>query len=192
MAGIKIINTEILSDKKYTLKQIAFERPNLKGEKELRKNEIYFRPDAAAVLLINAERNTMLFTRQLRIATYFNGNPTGYLTEVCAGLIDEGETPGQTAIREAEEETGYAVQNLTKIGQVYTSVGALTEIVHLFTATYSHENQIGEGGGKEGEGEDIELIELSFDDVYEKMDQGLFTDSKTLLLLQHHFLNNPR
>jgi GDP-mannose pyrophosphatase NudK len=192
MADINILNTATLSDKRYPLKQVTFERPDLKGEIIQKKNEIYFRPDAVAVLMIDASRETILFTKQFRIATYLNGNPTGYVMEACAGLIDEGETPEQTAVREVDEETGYAIQNLIKVGQVYTSVGALPEIVHLFTATYSSANQHGEGGGKEGEGEDIELVELTFDDAYKKLKHGEFIDSKTVLLLQHYFLNNPR
>lgn len=192
MADIRIVNTETLSEKKYPLKQVTFERPDLKGEIIQKKNEIYFRPDAVAILLVNESRGTMLFTKQFRIATYLNGNKTGYLLEACAGLIDEGETPEQTAVREADEETGYAIQNLVKAGQAYTSVGALTEIVHLFTATYSEESKHGEGGGAEGEGEDIELVEMTFDDAYSKLKQGEFIDAKTILLLQHYFLNNPR
>lgn len=122
--------------------------------------------------------------------TYLNGNETGYLVEACAGLIDEGESPEETAYREVDEETGYPIRDLQKVGDVYTSAGGITEFQHLYIAAYDSKGEHGEGGGLEEEGEDIELVEMSFDEARKALQNKEFADAKTILLLQHYFLNS--
>lgn len=123
------------------------------------------------------------------LPTFLNGSEKGYLLETCAGLIDEGETPEQAARREVEEDR-YPVTELTKIGGVYSSAGGITEFLHLFTAKYDHSAAHGTGGGKAGEGEDIALVLISFDEACEQLQQGMIRDAKTLILLQHYFRNS--
>ncbi|HEY0244272.1 MAG TPA: NUDIX hydrolase [Mucilaginibacter sp.] len=190
MATIQILNKETLSKKKYLLQNITFEKPDNAGKFHKQEKEIYFRPDAVAVLLVDNNNEKILLTKQFRLPTFLNHSDTGYLVETCAGLIDEDETPEQAAIREVEEETGYQITGLEKIGGVYTSAGGITEYLYLFTAQYDNTSQHGEGGGKAGEGEDIELIEMTLNDAREKLKQGWFIDAKTMLLLQHYFLNH--
>ena len=170
------------------LKYITYKKPDAEGKSKELKAEVYFRPDATAVLLYNTDQQKFLLTRQFRLASFLNGNTTGYLTETCAGLIDEGETPEQTAIREVSEELGYEINNIKKIGAVYTSAGGVTEYIHLFIAAYNSEKKAGQGGGLPEEGEEIEAVELSFSDAREMLKQGKINDAKTVMLLQHYFL----
>jgi GDP-mannose pyrophosphatase NudK len=123
------------------------------------------------------------------LPTFLNGSESGYLVETCAGLIDKGETPEQAAHREVEEETGYPIIELNKIGGVYTSAGGITEFVHLFVADYDSSGSHAKGGGKKGEGEDIELLETPFEDARQQLVSGAVTDAKTFLLLQYYFMN---
>lgn len=190
MAEIQITNRETLSERKFPLKYFTYQKPDSKGVMQSHENEIYYRPDAVAVLLFNAEQKKFLLTRQFRLATYLNGNDEGYLIEACAGLIDEGETPEQAGIREVNEELGYQIKDLTPIAAMYSSGGGITERVHLFIAPYTEDMQQGAGGGLPEEKEDISSIELNFDEAYEKLKQGVFNDAKTLILLQHYFLYN--
>lgn len=154
-------------------------------------NEVYFRPDAVAVLLVDAKAQTFLLARQFRLPAFLNGSEKGYLVETCAGLIDEAETPEQAARREVEEELGYPISGLEKIGGIYTSAGGITEFVHLFIADYHAKSDHTQGGGKASEGEDIELVTLSFSDARGQVKSGAIRDAKTLLLLQHYFLTMP-
>ncbi len=188
MADIQILKKEDLSNRKYLLQSISYLKYNKQGEAHEMKAEVYFRPDAVAVLLYNPAEQKFLLTQQFRMPVYLNTSDTGHLTEACAGLIDEGEAPEQTAIREAEEETGYKIAAPVKIGQVYTSAGGITELLHLFVATYDRKQQISEGGGAEGEGEDITLIEISYTEAKQLLQQGEILDAKTMILLQHFFL----
>ena len=188
MENIRVFNQEILSDKKYPLKEISFEKPGKNGQAIRQLHEIYYRPDAVAVLMIDYQEQKILLTRQFRMPTYLNGNESGYLIEACAGLIDDMESPEEAVVREALEETGYKVFNLKKVGGVYPSAGGLTEFLHLFIAEYQSSGLHEDGGGLEEEGEHIENLEIGFNQALFKVKNGGFSDAKTLLLLQHFFL----
>lgn len=65
------------------------------------------------------------------------------------------------------------------------SPGSVTEILHFFIAEYSNDMKITDGGGLEEEGENIEVLELSFNDALSMIDTGEIKDAKTIMLLQH-------
>ena len=188
MSTIQIITRETLSEKKYPLKYFSFEKPDADGVFHNVQKEVYFRPDAVAVLLIDRQQQKLLLTKQFRLPAFLNGSDTGYLVEACAGLIDENETPEQTAIREVEEETGYQIKDPERIAGGYSSPNGTTEFMYLFLAEYTSDKDHPKFGGLKQEGEDIELIELDFAAAKEQLKQGAFRDIKTILLLQHFFL----
>jgi GDP-mannose pyrophosphatase NudK len=190
MENIKIIDRKVLTDETYRLEEIIFTKPGLDGKVHEQKNEIYFRPDAVAVLLIDKQKEEFILARQIRLPVFLNPQKfsDGYLIEACAGLIEEGEDPKEAVIREAKEETGFEIHDPKKVGEIYTSAGGLTEYLHLYLAEINSDEQQEDGGGAEGEGEDIELIRLSFSDAEQRIGSGQVDDAKTLLLLQHYFL----
>ncbi len=73
--------------------------------------------------------------------TYINGNPDGLLIETCAGLL-ELDNPEDCIKREAEEETGYKVDQVQKLFEAYMSPGSVTEIIHFFAAEYAQDMQV--------------------------------------------------
>jgi GDP-mannose pyrophosphatase NudK len=188
MANVQILNKETLSERKFPLRNISYQKFTTTGETVDMEAEVYYRPDATAVLLYNPGQQIFLLTEQFRMPVYLNSSDTGLLTETCAGLIDEGETPEDAAIREAEEELGYKVKELAFAGKVYTSAGGITELVHLYTAAYTEADKVSDGGGAEGENEDITLVHLSYADARRMLQQGEIIDAKTMILLQHFFL----
>jgi len=105
------------------------------------------------------------------------------LVEVCAGLLD-GEDPETAIRREAEEETGFRVGPVSKVFEVYTSPGSVTEILHLYLASYSDTDRQAPGGGT-GDDEQIQVLELSAVEAWHWVADGRIRDAKTLLLLQH-------
>jgi len=189
MEAINIEDRKILSDASYRLEELSFTKPDLNGGKHTQTNEVYFRPDAVAVLLVDRAKQEFILARQFRLPAFLNqhGLADGYLMEACAGLIEDGESPEQAVIREAREETGFDMSDPVKIGRVYTSAGGITEYLHLFIAEVSGADQIAEGGGAEGEGEDIVLVRLGFDEALQGLAAAKINDAKTLLLLQHYF-----
>lgn len=65
------------------------------------------------------------------------------------------------------------------------SPGSVTEIIHFYTAEYSEEMKVNEGGGLVSEQEEIEVLELSLDKAMDMVDQGEIKDGKTIILLQY-------
>jgi GDP-mannose pyrophosphatase NudK len=187
MSTIQILSKQTLSQKKYLLQNISFEKPDSDGEFHTVQKEVYFRPDTVAVLLVDRENQQLLLTKQFRLPTFLNGNDSGYLIETCAGTIDENETPEQT-VREALEETGYEIKDLEKIGSGYLAPGGTTEFMHLFIANYVSEATHSKYWGLKEEGESIELVEYSFDEAKQKLMAGAFRDMKTMALLSRFFM----
>jgi len=124
--------------------------------------EVYTRRDAACILLYNTEKQSVVLTSQFRMPVYLNTNEEGMSIEVCAGLIDAGETPLDCVLRETEEELGYCLPMAKKIMEIYMSPGAITEKTHLFIAEYTPEMKINAGGGlEELNDDDIEALKGS-------------------------------
>jgi len=187
--NVHIEKTEILSDNWYTLKKVTFSIQKKDGTIEQQSREAYDRGNGAVILLYNKKSETIILTRQFRLPTFINGNPTGMLIEACAGLLDDND-PEDCIRRETEEETGYKISKAEKIFEAYMSPGSVTEILHFFIAEYSTEMKITEGGGLDEEGENIEVLELSIDKALEMIDSGEIKDAKTIMLLQYIRIKN--
>ncbi|MDQ6844858.1 MAG: NUDIX domain-containing protein, partial [Bacteroidota bacterium] len=144
----------------------------------------YDRGNGAAILLYNKEQKTVILTRQFRLPSFINGNKTGMLIEACAGLLDD-DNPEDCIRRETEEETGYKINEVTKIFEAYMSPGSVTEILYFFVAAYSHNMKVNEGGGIAYEQEDIEVLEINFTEAVTMIATGEIKDAKTILLIQY-------
>ena len=104
-------------------------------------------------------------------------------------MIEKDELPEQCIVRELEEEMGYRISEIEKFAEAYLSPAAITEYMHFFLDKYSPEMKVNEGGGIETEGEDIRVVELSFNEAREKLFSGEIHDTKTILLLQHAIIH---
>lgn len=181
---INIVETKLLSDNHYKLERITFDYEKPDGSTERQTREAYDRGNGAAILLYNIANRTVVLTRQFRLPTYLNGNPTGMLIETCAGLLEEDD-PAECIRRESVEETGYHVTEVKKVYETYMSPGAVTEILYLFIGEYLPEMKQSEGGGLASEHENIEVIEMPFSKAIELMETGEIRDAKTIMLLQY-------
>lgn len=185
--NVKILNKEILSSNWYKLYKYTYAITDDDGNELIQSREAYDRGNGATILLYNVARRTVILTRQFRLPSLVNGNESGMLVETCAGLLDL-DNPEECIRRETEEETGYRVQQVKKIFDVYMSPGSVTEILHFFTGEYSREQKVNAGGGVD-EDERIEVLELDFDRAYEMIATGEIRDAKTIILLQYAKLN---
>ena len=131
--------------------------------------EIIRHPGGAATVALDAQSRVCLL-RQYRHAA------DGWLWELPAGKLDPGERPEVTAQRELGEEAGLGAESWVSLGQMHSSPGVFTEVIHLFLArslsatTQSHETD--------------ELIEVHWVPLPQALDwclDGTISDAKTLI-----------
>ncbi|HET6173947.1 MAG TPA: NUDIX domain-containing protein [Gaiellales bacterium] len=182
-ARVRLHESEVLSHAWYTLKRVTYDYQRSDGAWVEQRREVYDRGNGATILLRDETRDTVLLTRQFRMPAYLNGHPDGMLIETPAGLLD-GEDPETAIRREAEEETGYRVDTVQRIGEYFMSPGSVTERIAFFTGSYRAGERVSEGGGVEGEGEDIEVLEVTLAEALAMIDSGEIIDAKTVLLLR--------
>ncbi len=89
--------------------------------------EIVRHPGGAAIVALDAEDRVCLL-RQYRHAA------GGWICELPAGKLEPGDRPLETARRELAEEAGVAAAAWEPLGDMISSPGVFTEVVHLFLA----------------------------------------------------------
>ena len=87
--------------------------------------EVIRHPGAAAMVPL-MDSGEVLLVRQYRYAT------GGWLVEVPAGKLDEGEAPEVCAARELEEEVGMKPAELLPLGWIWTTPGFTDERIWLY------------------------------------------------------------
>lgn len=134
---------------------------------------------AVVIVAIDADDRVLLID-QPRV-------PLGrHCLELPAGLIGddvEGDTIEAAAIRELEEETGYAADRIEEIGEFHSSPGMVTE---SFTLVRAHGlRKVGEGGGVSGEDIRIHFVPRAEVPAYvaARRAEGMAIDVKILLYL---------
>ena len=98
-------------------------------------------------------------------------------TEICAGVVEEGETPLQAAQRELEEETGYTGGEWEEIMIVSANPSIMDNLCHCFYAR----NVKKTNNQKLDDTEDIEVFLRSKEEVKEMLFVVLAVSLDTLL-----------
>lgn len=89
--------------------------------------EIVRHPGGAAVVAVDAEDRVCLL-RQYRHAA------GGWIRELPAGKLDDGEPGLSCARRELAEEVGMEAARWNRLGDYLSSPGVFTEVIHLYLA----------------------------------------------------------
>jgi len=179
---VEIKAEERLYDGFFKLDRITLRHERFDGGMSAAKDVLNLeRGDAAAVLLHDIERDMLIFAEQFRYAAH-ERTGQGWILDIVAGMIEEGETAEQVARREALEEGGYRLEDLESIATFFVSPGGTTERIHLFYAPVSASQRTTEGGGIGAE--DIRLMELPFDKAWARVEDGRICDAKTIIALQ--------
>jgi ADP-ribose pyrophosphatase len=144
--------------------------------------EIFLRHNAAAILLYDPQRDTLVLIEQFRLAAHLAGFPAWQL-EIVAGIIDKDEPAAAVARREAQEEAGLAViGDILPIHRFLPSPGGSTETVDLFCGRVD----AGNAGGIHGltdESEDIKVVVKSTDEAFTLLEAGKIQNAFTLIAL---------
>ncbi|MFI2364355.1 NUDIX domain-containing protein [Promicromonospora sp. NPDC019610] len=188
--GVVVRDVELTSQGWHVLRRTTYDYRRRDGRWETQQRETYDRGNGAVVLPYDVGRGRVLLTRQFRYPAYVNGHPDGMLVEAAAGLLDTDD-PDTAVRREAAEELGVTLGELTHVLDAYMSPGSVTERLHYYAAPYTPADRTGAGGGLEEDGEDIEVLEVPFAEALAMTRDGRIVDGKTILLLHWAALDGP-
>lgn len=133
--------------------------------------EFVVHPGAALVVPVLADGRLVL-ERQFRYPV------RRVMLEFPAGKIDAGETPLATAQRELVEEVGYTATSWRSLGTIHPEVGYSTEFIDVFEAT-----GLTHVGSRLDDGEFLEVVTMTEDELLTTFDCGGLTDGKTVAAL---------
>jgi ADP-ribose pyrophosphatase len=136
--------------------------------------EMIRHPGASAIVPFlsdpRGEDPQVLMIRQYRYAA------DGYLYEIPAGRLDQGENPRDCAVRELKEETGCTAEHFDHLLTMYTTPGFTDEKIHLFMAT-----GLVAGETKHEVDEFLDLHPMRLSRALEMVEAGEIQDAKTII-----------
>ena len=137
------------------------------------------RGDSVAAVVERREDGAILLTRQFRYPTLEHG--PGFLLELPAGSVEGDEEPVDALRRELIEELGYEAGPLEPIATFYVTPGGSSERVFLYATQIGDDDRVGDGGGLASEGEAIEIVAVSVDELLAMVADGTIEDAKTII-----------
>lgn len=129
--------------------------------------EYILHPGASMIIPI-LENGNVVMVKQYRHAV------KQVFLEFPAGKIDAGEKPLETAQRELKEETGFSGGVWRYLTTIHPVIGYADEKIDLFLAT-----DLKQTGAQLDDGEFLELVELSMDELMPMVRRGEVSDVKT-------------
>lgn len=124
------------------------------------------------ILVVPSGERQVLLIRQYRYAA------EGFVYEIPAGRLDNGETPEACAHRELKEETGYTAEHMVGLTTIFTTPGFTDERIHLFLAT-----GLVSGAAALESDEVLDLHPVPFGYALEMIRSGEIQDGKTISAL---------
>ncbi|QDO99036.1 NUDIX domain-containing protein [Ferrovibrio terrae] len=133
--------------------------------------EVVGRGDAVSVVPYDPRRDEVVLAEQFRTSALVNGD-RAWMTEVVAGLIEDGESLEEVALREMKEESGLdPIGPLIFINSIYATPGFCTERYHIFCAPVDATQADGVHGVA-SENEEIRVFTLPFAKAYALWEAG--------------------
>ncbi|MFC0269303.1 NUDIX domain-containing protein [Kushneria aurantia] len=151
------------------------------GWSERVEREVFRHHDAVGVLLYDPERDAVVLVEQFR-AGAAGREESPWLLEPAAGLIDSEEREEQVARREVREEVGCEVSELIRLHRYFPSPGACDERITLYCALVDS-SVLGGVHGLDAEHEDILVRVLSFQEVWQRVEDGTLNNAMALIAL---------
>lgn len=148
------------------------------------KRAVFRVTDAATVLPYDPVRDRVLFVEQLRFGPLAQGDPSPWLLEPVAGLIDAGETPEEAAHRETAEEAGLALEDLHFVSRYYPSPGGVSQVLYSYVGIADLSDDTAKLGGHDDEDEDIMGHVVAFEDAMRLLELGDLVNAPAIISLQ--------
>ena len=125
--------------------------------------------------------NVVAFTPEQRLVVVrqFRFGTRTVTTEIPGGVVDPGESPAETAVRELREETGHTAERWSSLGTTEPNPAFQDNLCHHFLAEGARATHALELDA----GEDIEVATLSEPEVIERIASGEIRHSLVLSAL---------
>ena len=107
------------------------------------------------------------------------------LFEIPAGKIENKEEPYDTAMRELNEECGYACHSLSLITAMYSTPGFCNEKIYIYEAKQLFVPQERKAMDED---ECISVHWIPLQQAYHWIQQGKIVDAKTIIAIQYAML----
>ena len=133
--------------------------------------EIVDHAPSICVVPVDAEGN-VLMVRQYRKPT------DGFLLEVPAGGIEEGESPEEATRRELQEEIGHTADRLEPLSSFWLAPGWCSEYMYAFLATGLRPANL-----DSDEDEFIEVVRVPLSEALDVITSGQVQDAKSVASL---------
>ncbi|WP_371376959.1 NUDIX domain-containing protein [Thalassotalea aquiviva] len=153
--------------------------------------EVLERGEAVMLIPYDPVTDQLLLIEQFRIGAA-NSATSPWLLEFIAGMIGEGETASQVAVKEAQEEANLVINegDLQSIMSFYTSPGGTSEKIHLFYVDVDSSHfKHGQIAGLDCENEDIRTHVVSLEQALGYLAEGKINNASTIIGLQWLALN---
>ncbi len=148
--------------------------------------------DVAEIELPNGRHSTREIVRHRGAAVILGQRPDGAfvlirqyrrsiertLLEMVAGCLEAGEAPEDGARREMEEESGYRVESLEKVGTIVPCPGYSEEWLHLYYARLSQQPL----EQRPDFDENLEVVVMTAEAIDAALDAGELVDGKSIAL----------
>jgi ADP-ribose pyrophosphatase len=182
MRQIEILDKKRVFDDFFKIDEVRIKYEKFNGEiTPIHRRLNFERGDSVAAIVYNEDSKKVILVNQFRYPSYTKGN--GWLTEVVAGVLNEGENPETAIKREILEEIGYKTTRLTHISTFFVSPGGTSERIILYYVVVNDLDKTSTGGGISSEHEDIKLIEYTLEELWNSLNKGKIKDAKTIIAL---------
>lgn len=182
MRDVEILDERVVFDDIFQIQEarLRLRRPD-GGWSEPVRCLSFERGDSVAALIRKRGTGDLVLVEQFRYPTW--GSGAGWLTEIVAGSLEQGEAPEEAIRREVREETGYSIGGLRPIATFYVSPGGSSERVFLYYGEVSEAEPGSAAGSLDVEERHLRVVVRSPDGLWEDFRAGRVQDGKTLIAL---------
>ncbi|MCF1710228.1 NUDIX domain-containing protein [Tabrizicola sp. J26] len=153
---------------------------------------VFISGDAVTVLPYDPVRDRVLLIEQFRPGPLARGDAQPWLLEAIAGRIDPGETPEESARREAVEEAGLVIGQMHFAAGYYPSPGAKAEYLYSYVALTDLPDGSAGTFGLAEESEDIRGHLIGFERLMELTGSGEINNAPLLVTVMWLAANRDR
>lgn len=145
--------------------------------------ELFRRDQAGGVLLYDPQADKLVMVEQFRVGLLDAMDQSPWALELVAGILDDGESARDMALREVHEEAGLRIGPPELICNYFNSPGGSTERITLLYAEVDASQASGIHGMAD-ENEDIRVVVLSFDEAWQAFLSGRINNAMAIIALQ--------